>query len=93
LSRLPLSERNNDPVRGWHREERRRLNQPSKSDIYYYAPDGVNTLRSGPDVSRFIERMMAEGGAAMQEVQELSEYQFSFSRAARAKKLALMQPS
>jgi hypothetical protein len=91
LVRHPLSERNNDPVRGWHREERRRISQPDKSDVYYHTPDGQTTLRSGPDVTRYIERMVAEGGLGMQEVEALDEAMFTFSRAGRLRKLAMMK--
>ena len=90
LARLPLADRNNDPVQGWHREERRRISQPDKIDVYYHAPDGRSTLRSGPDVTRFIERAMAEGGQAAQLARGLNEGLFTFSRAARLRKEALL---
>ena len=43
---------NNKPALGWHRAVVRRRDG-SKADVYYFAPDGT-TLRSSPDVRRWL---------------------------------------
>ena len=64
---------------GWACAVVPRKNQPMKSDVYYFAPDGTK-LRSGKDIERWIKAQPADSQYQVENVRRhLEKKTFSFS--------------